>query len=255
MGTYFKFKREELPVVGDLLLSLLQRDCLKFEEYSPKYNADFIVSVTNQIQKIKDLTSTKSLTGEIKTITSELYQSMDDMIPKLNLLASYIQSANKQLVVKYADFGIKEARKDLRVRNVEAYCAHHKDIEQNIEKNIEQLKSEGYKEELGLEIKTATKDIYEKNLEQEKKLRERKEYVADNIAEYDVLWKMLADISKKGKLVMAHDKQMADEYMLTHILKKARKPVVVEKQKKKIVAVTEKTEEAKTEDQPQEVDA
>ncbi|GKT24184.1 hypothetical protein ADUPG1_004577, partial [Aduncisulcus paluster] len=107
-------------------------------------------------------------------------------------------------------------------------------------------------EELGLEIKTATKDIYEKNLEQEKKLRERKEYVADNIAEYDVLWKMLADISKKGKLVMAHDKQMADEYMLTHILKKARKSVIAETKKKKVVAVTEKTEEAKTEDQPQE---
>ncbi|WP_321515799.1 hypothetical protein [Marinifilum fragile] len=222
MGTYFKFRREELPVVGDLLLSLLQRDRVKFEEYSPKYNDEFIASVSTQIHKVQDLTTTQSLTGEIKTITSELYQSLDDLIPKLNRLASYVQSANKLLVVKYADFGIREARKDIRKRNVEAYCARQKVIEQNIAKNIDQLKTEGYTEALGLEIQSDTKAIYEKNLLQEQKLRERKEHVNNNLGEFDTLWTMLSDISRIGKVVMAHDKQKADEYMFTHIIKKVR---------------------------------
>lgn len=233
MGTYFKFRREELPVVGDLLLSLLQRDRVKFEEYSPKYKDEFIASVSVQIHKVQDLTTTQSLSGEIKTITNDLYQNMDDLLPKLNRLASYVQSANKSLVIKYADFGIREAKKDLRKRNVEAYCAQQKVIEQNIAKNINQLKAEGYKEDLGLEIKNDTKAIYEKNLLQENKIRERKEHVANNAGEFDVLWKMLADISRKGKVVMAHDKQKAEEYMFTHIIKNVRNIPV----KKKTVAI------------------
>ncbi|MCY1636342.1 hypothetical protein [Marinifilum sp. D737] len=222
MGTYFKFRREELPVVGDLLLSLLQRDRVKFEEYSPKYNDEFIASVSAQIHKVQDLTTTQSLSGEIKTITSDLYQSMDDLVPKLNRLASYVQSANKSLVIKYADFGIREAKKDLRKRNVEAYCAQQKVIEQNIAKNIDQLKAEGYKEDLGLEIKNDTKAIYEKNLLQENKIRERKEHVNNNLSEFDTLWTMMSDISRIGKIVMALDKQKADEYMFTNIIKKVR---------------------------------
>ncbi|PXX98912.1 hypothetical protein DF185_16180 [Marinifilum breve] len=249
MPSYFKFRREELPVVGDLMLSLFQRDRAKFEEFSPKYNDEFIASVSAQIHKVQDLTTTQSLTGEIKTITSELYQSLDDMLPKLDRLASYVQSANKSLVVKYADFGIREAKKDLRKRNVEAYCAQQKVIEQNIAKNLEQLKAEGYKEEFGLEIKNETNAIYEKNLLQENKLRERKEHVANNAGEFDVLWKMLADISRKGKVVMAHDKQKAEEYMFTHIIKKVRNIPV--KKKPVVIAPPVVTEPAKEKEEPQ----
>ncbi|WP_282014909.1 hypothetical protein [Marinifilum flexuosum] len=249
MGTYFKFRREELPFVGDLMLSLFKRDRVKFEEFSPKYNDEFIASVSAQIHKVQDLTTTQSLTGEIKTITSELYQSMDDLVPKLNRLASYVQSANKSLVIKYADFGIREAKKELRLRNVEAYCAKQKVIEQNITKNLEQLKAEGYKEEFGLEIKNDTKAIYEKNLLQENKLRERKEHVTNNAGEFDVLWKMMSDISRKGKVVMAHDKQKSEEYMFTNILKKVRN--IAGKKKEVVIDSSTDTEPTKETEEPQ----
>lgn len=249
MGTYFKFKREELPAVGDLLLSLLQRDRVKFEAYSPIYKDEFITSVSAQIHKVKDLTVTQSLTGEIKTITNELNQSMDDLVPKLNRLASYVQSANKSLVLKYANFGIREAKKDLRKRNVDAYCARQKVIEQNIAKNIDQLKAEGYKEEFGLEIQSETKAIYEKNLLLEQKVRERKEHVANNAGEFDVLWKMMSEISRKGKIVMAHDKQKAEEYMFTHIIKKVRNSSV--KKTSVVIAPPVVTEPVKEKEEPQ----
>jgi hypothetical protein len=249
MTTYFKFRREELPVVGDLILSLLQRDKANFEEYSPKYNDEFIASVSAQIHKVQELTTTQSLTGEIKSITSDLYQSMDNMIPKLNRLASYVQSANKMLVVKFADFGIREAKKELRQKNVEAYCAKQKVVEQNIAKNIDQLKAEGYKEEFGLEIQSGTKAIYEKNLLQENKIRERKEHVNNNLGEFDALWLMISDISRKGKIIMAHDKQKADEYMFTSILKKVRNVSV--KKTPVVVAPQVVAEPAKEKDEPQ----
>ncbi|RUT79180.1 hypothetical protein [Ancylomarina longa] len=226
---YFKFRQEELPVAGDLMLQLINRDISDFEAFSPEYNGEYVTGVRNQISKVRDLTQSPLLTAEIAKITEDLYLSMDQVLPLLNRIAAYAQRANKSLNIKYAAFGVKEAKKNLRSRNVEGYCAKVKVVQQNIANNLEALKGKGYKEELGTELETLTQKIYDLNLVQEGKLRERKQLVIDNNSEFNVLWSMLSDISKTGKLVMSYDKTKADDYRLNQIIKLVRKPVVVEK--------------------------
>jgi len=255
MSTYFKFRQEELPVVGELLLQLFNRDRNKFEEFSAEYNDEFETSVKNQITKVLKLVHSTSLTGKISKITEELYQVMNDIKPNLDLIAAYAQRANKGLNMPYAKFGVKEVKKELRRKNVEGFTLKVEILQKNITDNLEVLKAKGYKEELATELGVMSKKAYDLNLVQEEKMSERKQLVVDNNAEFAILWKMLGDISKTGKLVLKANPSMADEYKFTHILNKVRKPVVAENKKKKTVAVTEKTEEAKTEDLPQEVDA
>lgn len=233
MSSYFKFRQEELPVVGEILLQLFDRDRKVFEEFSGEYNDDFVTNTQKQIQKVKDLTQAPILSAEVKKITGELYYDLDQILPKLDHVAAYAQRANKALSVKASDFGVKEAKKAIRSRNVEGYCAKVKVVLQNIQNNLSALKEKGYKETLGVELETSTQKVYDLNLAQEEKIRTKKQLVADNTAEFVELWKLLSDISKTGKLVMKSDQLKSDQYMFSHILKQVRKPsaVVVEKKK------------------------
>jgi len=239
MSTFFKFRQEELPVVGELLLQMFTRDRSAFEDFSAEYNDEFLKEVNNQIKKVNDLTQAPTLTAEIKKTTAELYDCLDGIIPKLNLIAAYAQRANKALIIKVADFGIKQAKKDIKKKNVEGYCTKVKVVEQNIANNIEALKARGYKEKLGKELSALTKKAYDLNLIQEEKIREKKELVLNNHAELNKLWTIMADLSKTGKLIMKSNKQKSEDYMFTHILKQVRKPKVAPVVKKKIAPVVE----------------
>jgi len=239
MSTFFKFRQEELPVVGELLLQMFTRDRSAFEDFSAEYNDEYLKGVSKQIKKVNDLTQAPTLTAEIKKTTTELYDCLNDIVPKLNLIAAYAQRANKALIIKVADFGIKQAKKDIKKKNVEGYCTKVKVVEQNIANNIAALKARGYKEKLGKELSTLTQKVYDLNLIQEEKIREKKELVLNNHEELNKLWTMMADLSKTGKLIMKANKQKSEDYMFTHIIKQVRKPKVAPVVKKKIQPVVE----------------
>ena len=244
MSTYFKFRQEELPIVGEILLQMFSRDRSAFEDFSAEYNDEFFTEVINQIKKVNDLTQAPTLSAEIKKITADLYECADGIIPQLDLIAAYAQRANKALIVRAADFGVKQAKKEIRRKNIEAFCAKVKVVEQNIAKNIEALKAKGYKETLGAELSKLTKQAYDLNLLQEEKLREKKELVVANHEEFIKLWNMLSDLSKTGKLIMKASKQKSDDYMFSHIINQVRKPKAAPSVKKKIEPVVEEVKEA-----------
>lgn len=223
MGLYYKFKQEELPFVGEILLQLFLRDRKKFSNFSPEFNDEFVSDLETRIQRVADLTQSKTHTAEIKKITSDLYENLDSILPKLEFISAYARRANKSLLVKASDFGVKEARKMIRLRNVEGYCAKVKVVQQNINNNLEVLKKKGYKNSLGTELEGMTQKVYDLNLLQEQKTSERKQLVADNNAELDELWKMLSDISKTGKMLMKEDESKAEEYMFSYLIHKVRK--------------------------------
>ena len=114
MSTFFKFRQEELPIVGEILLQMFSRDRSAFENFSAEYNDVFLTEVGNQIKKVNDLTQAPTLTAETKKITSDLYGCVNDIIPKLDLIAAYAQRANKSLIIKASDFGVKQAKKEIK---------------------------------------------------------------------------------------------------------------------------------------------
>ncbi len=237
MGLYYKFKQEELPVVGEILLQMFLRDREKFSSFSPEFNDEFVAALRNRIDRVADLTQSKTQTAEIKKITSDLYESLDLILHKLDLISAYAQRANKIMLVKASDFGVKEAKKMIRLRNVEGFCSKVKVIQQNITKNLEVLKEKGFKEKLGAEIDEMTQKVYDLNLLQEQKTSERKQLVVDNNAEFDYLWKQLSDISKTGKMLMKENEAKAEEYMFSYLLHKVRKVNTKVEMKKKRTTV------------------
>ncbi|MGZ2369031.1 hypothetical protein ACXR6G_04550 [Ancylomarina sp. YFZ004] len=241
MSTFFKFRQEELPVVGEILLQMFTRDRSAFEDFSAEYNDEFLNEVSKQIKKVNDLTQAPTLTAEIKKITEELYDCLDGIIPKLDLITAYAQRANKALIVRASDFGVKQAKKEIKKRNVEGYCAKVKVVEQNIANNLDALKGRGYKDKLGKEISDKTQKAYDLNLVQEEKIREKKEMVLNNHTEFNKLWAIMTDLSKIGKLIMKLNKQKSEDYMFTHIIKQVRRPKAAPVDNNKIDPVVEET--------------
>ncbi|WP_461629057.1 hypothetical protein [Labilibaculum euxinus] len=236
MGLYYKFRQEELPVVGEILLQLFLRDREKFSNFSPEFNDEFVTDFQNRIHRVADLTQSKTQTAEIKKITSDLYSGLDAILHKLELIAAYTQRANKLMLVKASDFGVKEAKKMIRIRNVEGYCAKAKIIQQNIAKNLEVLKEKGYKDSLSTELEQMTQKVYDLNLLQEQKTSERKQLVVDNNAELNLFWKQLSDISKTGKMLMKEDESKAADYMFSCLIHKVRKINTKIESKKKVTS-------------------
>jgi hypothetical protein len=245
MSTYFKFRQEELPIVGEILLQMFTRDRSAFENFSAEYNDEFLTAVGNQIKKVNDLTQSPTLSAEIKKITADLYGCADSIIPQLDLIAAYARRANKALIVRAADFGVKQAKKEVRRKNIEAFCSKVKVVEQNIANNLDALKAKGYKETLGTKLSKLTKQAYDLNLLQEEKLREKKELVVSNHEEFTKLWNMLTDLSKTGKLLMKTSKQKSEDYMFSHIINQVRKSKVTSVVKKKAELIVEDTKEEK----------
>lgn len=223
MGTsYFKFKQDELPIVGDLLVKLLKKDLKKFEDFSPEFNDLYVKALQDQIQTVRNLTLAPELTAEIKKVSNDLGKCIKEIKPLLDKLAVYVQRTNKNLSVPFANFGIREAKAELRRKKAGAYCACMDLVHQNIEKNMQALKEKGYKEKVDKELQEKTNKAFELYTTQQEKMEERKRIVSENHAEFDKLWSMMHDISKVGKLVVS--KKKVEQYMFTNILKEVRKP-------------------------------
>eukprot|EP01029_Cantina_marsupialis_P000916 TRINITY_DN1071_c0_g6_i1.p4 TRINITY_DN1071_c0_g6~~TRINITY_DN1071_c0_g6_i1.p4 ORF type:complete len:257 (-),score=63.23 TRINITY_DN1071_c0_g6_i1:7707-8477(-) len=252
---YYKFRQEELPVVGNFLLNRFKRDRVQFEDFSPEYNDEYEANWLGQIQKVEHLTLANHITADLKQITDEMYHLMSNIVDRLDFTSAYAQRANKTLTIKFSDFGIKEAKKELRKKNVEGYLLRIKVVQQNVTNNLEALKVKGYKEEIGSEIVSMTQKVKELNEQQDEKMSERKQLVANNNGEFDKLWAILSDVSRTGKLLMKKDKLKAEEYMFSHILKKVRKPVPVEKKTTKVVTPPTNIEQPEVEPQLQEEEA
>jgi len=221
--SFYKFRQEELPVVGELLLQMFVRDRSAFEKFSPEYKGEFFEIVESQIRKVLNMTQAPTLRAEIKRKTSDLYLCVDEIIPILDLIGAYAKRANESLTVKATDFGVAQAKKEIRKRNIEGVCTKVKVVEQNITNNLDALKERGYTEALGAELNGMTQKAYSLNLLQEEKIREKKQLVVNNMTEYTLLWCFLKDLSETGKLLMKSDKQKCDGYKFSHIIKQVRK--------------------------------
>ncbi|WP_372645188.1 hypothetical protein [Ancylomarina sp.] len=221
--SFYKFRQEELPVVGELLLQMFERDRNAFENFSPEYKGEFLEIVVSQIRTVLNMTQAPTLRAEIKRQTSDLYQCIDEIIPILDLIAAYAKRANATLTVKASDFGVAQAKKEIRKRNIEGVCTKVKVVEQNITNNLDALKERGYTEALGSELNSMTQKAYKLNLLQEEKIRAKKQLVVNNMTEYTLLWCFLKDLSETGKLLMKSDKQKCDGYKFSHIIKQVRK--------------------------------
>ncbi|WP_101259794.1 hypothetical protein [Labilibaculum filiforme] len=225
---YNKYRLEELPIVADLLLQLMNRDLHHFASFSAEFNEDYLKRVREEVSKTQRLTSVQTITAEKSKLTSVRYAVMIKISYLLDRVDAYATRAADQLQVLPADFGVREAKQELKRKNVEGSWMRIKEVEKNIATNLVALQAKGYPAELGLELHELTGKMTRMNLQKVEMISRRKQLVIQNHIQYQRLWQYILEISDIGKLVMRPERGKASEYQLCNLLKHIRKPVLVE---------------------------
>jgi len=254
MSKYFKFRRDELPKVADLLKKSFLRDQKVFKKFSPDFNKEYWDRLDKQMDLVSKLVNSKTLSLEVKKLTKDIDGDIKKLRYILERIQAYAQRSRKELTLNYMDFGCREARKEARLGHVNEMVGCINTVNENIKNNHEALTSHGLKEKYVTQIKELSEKITSHYTLREQKRHEREQQVTDNLKEFDTLWKILHDLSRTGRMLFKErDEKKMKDYMFTHILKKLRTKSVKKKVKKKKSVTTQETVTPKVEPQTAEL--
>jgi hypothetical protein len=195
----FKCKSEELPVIGEFLLSSLRKDLADFSSFSPVFTESYIQSVEVKISTCKELISSSTVTGELKAVTGKISDSTSRLRVKLNILEGYLKLGAAELDIAIADAGVKGVRSAISRGNIEGVTANTRKLLTAIKRNSPALEAKGMNPALPVDIETQIQEIDALNVRQNELLGTRNRLTGENIELFNDLWTSLHPILETAK--------------------------------------------------------
>jgi hypothetical protein len=126
-------KDEELPVVAGFLAVSLKRDLTWFNELSPLFDEAYLLKFNDRIKTCTDMMPSEEERVALKTITSQLYATIDGLHIQATKLSIYIQLSQAGIPVSVADFGITKLFHKIRSKDVEGLLHQLRIVTDNIQ--------------------------------------------------------------------------------------------------------------------------
>ena len=223
-GVKFQGLYEELTFIALYLLVSLKRDIALFKEFSPVYNDKYIADMEAQKNLVEELTAPQQLTGEMKSITRMVASDYTRVRNMVNRLESYLDKVTEPLTIAVADFGIRQARVELKAKNDEGIVHQLRVVQKNFENNKAAIEPKGYTTEIAAELKALITSLTTNSTAQNLKKDDRKVLTRENIEEMNKLWKMMSEVMDDGKKIAREQENaaMAKDYTFRYIQKKVR---------------------------------
>ena len=221
----FNLRIEEMPVISRFLLHSFERDLADFQAYSPDFNEAYRADFESKVEAVEAVVNPKTLIGELKKITHDLYATIDSLRPVMNRLEGYVQRATPEaLTLLPEDFGIKPVRAKITSKDQEGLLETLKVVVANIDANLTELQARGWDDTQDTELREKQAQIKAANEAQEIKLSERKAMVQDNMETLNALWVLMQDVADTGRvrLYKFDNPQKAADYTFTKLKKKVR---------------------------------
>ena len=217
-----KCRIDELPVLGSFLLSSMQASLADFTGYSPDYNAAFMTTANADLAAVEALINPKQVTAELKVITTRMYNNMNSLRGKIDLLEGYINRATG-LTIGKKDFGISEVRKKNNIGDVEGLVGALSFLLTNVANNTAALTAKGFTPAQNTALTTLKNDLKTDNVAQNNKVNERNNKVIANYGKLNLFWDKIADIADAGKRIYKSTAQnKVDDYTMTKLKARIR---------------------------------
>lgn len=194
----FNCRYEELPVVGSLLLTSLERDKTDFINYSPNFNERFITNFKTTLTEVDEIIHPQNLKDEISFLNNRMTNLMNSSKDLLSRLEGYV-TRTTSLRIKPDDFGIKTVLDRISQGDVEGFTEKLKIVLKNIDDNITALKHKGYSDEARTSLMNIHKSLKDANTEQYNKLKTNENHIVENTARLNELWDMMHEIMNAGE--------------------------------------------------------
>jgi hypothetical protein len=216
----FPFKAEELPVLGDFIISNYKRDAKDFVAYSPLFTPEYPVKIEEKIVRCRTAVQAVSVIKERKKTTATLTLICQNLRQPLNRIEGYIDLSSSELDISPRDFGLRPLRNNISRGNVEGISANLQALLLLLKRNQVALEKAGMTEPMLNELETAIGEINTLNLKQSNLLSNRSILTENNIKQFNDLWKDLQVILKTGKVIYkGNDPAKLKDYTLTSLRK------------------------------------
>ena len=153
MKKMFHYKIEDLPVIGEFILSSLRRDIEDFNNFSPMFTSDFLKTIEVKINSCKEFISSSGITKELKKVTQDLYYKSNILRLNINKLEGYFKLGTNDLDVLIEDVGFKTVRNNITRHNTEGVLLNMQMIITVTKRNQSVLTAKGLKPKI-------IKDLY-----------------------------------------------------------------------------------------------
>ncbi|MGH2665662.1 hypothetical protein [Flavobacterium sp.] len=203
-----KIRREEYTTLGDFILPNFRRDQAAIAVHYPKLNVTYLAAFMAKLEFVKELESKLVLNEQQKNATRNLYELANEINSSLNYLSSYLKDAglNNGLIT--------ELKTELHKRNIEGAILKMEAIKQYVATYQGVLEVEGMPSNY-VDVLTGYKlQLETGNTLQNQFMDKMKQLTETNTAHYEELYKYIANIARKGKLVFK-DTVRQEEYTLS----------------------------------------
>ncbi|MDR0603878.1 MAG: hypothetical protein LBG80_06200 [Bacteroidales bacterium] len=219
----YKCKDEELPVIAGYAKSLLIRDLLDFQSFSPIFDQDYVDRFDKNISLVSELVSPKVETDESKKITKRLYGTMDSLLDPIDKVRTYLSLAKNTVGLSAKDFGLTQLGKKIRNKDAEGVHQNLLIVDSFLKKYKEPLVAVGLKDIIIEQFEAAIPLIISDNQLQFDIVSKRKIIVQNNREFLNELYEQLMEILKTGKSLYKNtNPAKSKEYSFNSLLKNVR---------------------------------
>ena len=217
-------KNEEALHVAGFVLDSFKRDINDFRNFSNQFSDGFIEMFESKVNGLKDLIEPVALTNSLTAATKVLYTKLHTVSDFLNRLEGFIAFGEKKLTGKPGDFNLHAVRKHINHKHVEGFTLSLSVTLDAIAKNQAALEGAGMSKNFAKDLTDLRDQITEANLEQKRKLDERKELVNKNQSQISEVITLVSFVNKFGKLIYKKSNpEKLQDYTLTELLHRSKR--------------------------------
>lgn len=214
----FQGKLENVPVIAGFMGHSMEKYWIDFTALSPLFNDDYKKRYFGLQKEAEELVNTKILTGQLKDVTNQLYENMEEMRPMLNRLETYVDLCNGHLSPSKESFGIKAVRDEIQDGDAEGLYYTTKMLEKNITHNFKLLNSVGLTQAAFDELTHKAEETKKNNSLQDQLMKERKGQGVENYDVLNNLWEMIQTVAKVGKVLYKYEHpERLDDFTISKI--------------------------------------
>lgn len=134
----------ETPRIADRILRNYKRDRSYFENYSPKFDNEFLTSFEEKVDTLTHLTPLQTLENEIVKKDEKVQILISHFRPLLNFTEELLHRGAEDLNLPAANIGLHELRESLKRRCVWEIQQNCRKMLRELEPHIEELLDKGF---------------------------------------------------------------------------------------------------------------
>jgi len=140
----YRFNSSEMPILADRILSNYKRDKSYFEQYSPKFNQEFLLRFEEKVNSLLDRKSSKIFNDKVIQLNKKIEEFIPNFSPLLNITETFLRSGSKVTNLYVSGFCFTEVKDALNLRSVGEIQRSCLKLVRQLESHIEDFVDKGF---------------------------------------------------------------------------------------------------------------